>query len=344
MRCFRGKTSCNPSTCFPKIRMRCSWRLNPQIIRSLVKNVHLTLVQSTLLGFFCCASRQWRRGNMHLIATPPVLDCLSPLGATSAAERSLEKSLLLSRKTRAASLLASRMIPVQSLPSQPHPNCCSPSLMGGKKQPQQTKLQAHGETDKQRLRSSPYRQETTKCEHPFSGKGRPRLAPPSGRLRSCCSMQTLGSSSEFPKCPTVLGTHCLDAAHTAQIVEINTFKRPKAPWPSRCLKISCFSPLCAAPCNCCTWSSIPLLRRPWKVAWQMACHEWWLPAFFVSPHAFCVNEGAPCACFFCSQCQLFRCFPNHRFKKLCRELRLHQTSTPRSSLNHLFLSPHGCLP
>ena len=82
MRCFRGKTSCNPSTCFPKIRMRCSWRLNPQIIRSLVKNVHLTLVQSTLLGFFCCASRQWRRGNMHLIATPPVLDCLSPLGAT----------------------------------------------------------------------------------------------------------------------------------------------------------------------------------------------------------------------------------------------------------------------
>ena len=42
---------------------------------------------------FCHASRQWRRGNMHLVATPPVLDCLSPLGATSAAERSLEKSL-----------------------------------------------------------------------------------------------------------------------------------------------------------------------------------------------------------------------------------------------------------
>ena len=40
-------------------------------------------------------------------------------------------------------------------------------------------------------------------------------------------MQTLGSSSEFPKCPTVLGTHCLDAAHTAQIVKINTFKDRK---------------------------------------------------------------------------------------------------------------------
>ena len=47
---------------------------------------------------FCHASRQWRRGNNHLNATPPVLDSLSPLGATSAAERSLEKSLLLSRK------------------------------------------------------------------------------------------------------------------------------------------------------------------------------------------------------------------------------------------------------
>ena len=113
---------------------------------------------------------------------------------------------------------------IGTVPSQPHPNCCSSSLMGGKKQPQQTKLQAHGETDKQRLRSSPYRQETTKCEHPFSGKGRPRFAPPSGRLRSCCSMQTLGSSSGLLRGPTVLGTHCLDAVHTAQIVEINTFK------------------------------------------------------------------------------------------------------------------------
>ena len=64
------------------------------------ENVHLTLVQSTLLGFFCCASRQWRRGNMHLIATPPVLDCLSPLGATSAAERSGEKPPLTKNKEK----------------------------------------------------------------------------------------------------------------------------------------------------------------------------------------------------------------------------------------------------
>ena len=139
------------------------------------------------------------------------------------------------------------MIPVQSLPSQPYPNCCSPSLMGGKKQPQQTKLQAHGETDKHRHRSSSYRQETTKCEHPFSGKGRPRFAPPSGRLRSCCSMQTLGSSSGLPRGPTVLRTtlfgcctHCPDRRN-------QHFQRPKAPWPSCGLRISCFfTALCSS--------------------------------------------------------------------------------------------------
>ena len=52
-----------------------------------------------------------------------------------------EKNLLFARKNHAlpeatknmktrSSLLVSLMTPVQSLPSQPSPNCCSPSLMG----------------------------------------------------------------------------------------------------------------------------------------------------------------------------------------------------------------------
>ena len=212
------------------------------------ENVHLTLCNRPCLVFLSC---------FETVTWQHAFDCnttsarLSVLWVQPRQRRGLGEKPppLTKKKARAASLLVSRMIPVQSLPSQPHPNCCSPSLMGGKKQPQQTKLQAHGETDKQRLRSSPYRQEPTKCEHPFSGEGCSRLAPPSGRLGSCCSMQTLGSSSEFPRGPTVLGTHGLDAAHTAQIVEINTFKDKKHLGLLVVSGFLAFSPLCAAPCN-----------------------------------------------------------------------------------------------
>ena len=106
------------------------------------------------------------------------------------------------------------------------------SLMGGKKQPQQTKLQAHGETDKQRLRSSPYRQETVHLLHemrtPVQWKRTSTLRSSQRKIAQLLLHADVGLFKRIAplgaRGPTVLGTHCLDAVHTAQIVEINTFK------------------------------------------------------------------------------------------------------------------------
>ena len=143
------------------------------------------------------------------------------------------------------------MIPVQSLPSQPSPNCygeytkaatettnCETNTKKTLRRPQVKQTE--------RLRSTSYRQETTKFEHPLSGKGCSRFASTCGRglCQSCsifrapqrfCPRQPWALQVDCPEAQNYLGS-CLDLLNPS-LCPLHLSKT-KAPCTSCFLQIS----------------------------------------------------------------------------------------------------------
>ena len=297
-----------------------------------------------------CALRQCRRGNLALITTRPVLDCLY-LCPTSAAQRSGEKAscshekqMIKKHQRSNTSQWSHQYDTCTRLPSQPSPHRCSPPLMvrATKKMPRRAKTD-HPRTSVATRQICNVRKLAVGC-HKLNWRLRLALAHPVlvRDLSRLLPMRPSGFSNGLPRGPTLLGLSFGICLAWARVTAIHSFLSCFFQSPqhfgllvfSRCLAISLLG---ASSCVVNTWLPTLVLRLLGKMAWLKACLAEGVPALVnyrcLQPLVNNIrgdDKGAQNTFLMCSQSELSRSFTNNSSWEICHFLGPHLSPNTRS--------------
>ena len=326
-----------------------------------------------VLFLFCCALRQWRRGNIALMTTLPALGCLNLVQRLQ--PRCLEDRFLLNktRKTKhheSKAASGNSLVTLErrtSLGRRDSSKDDSSALSSSRKLSTNIPSSSWATASKKMLQtlcsssSSEGIMSSSPSEERRKGRPpRPKTCLPSCQkhvapdaygftIRSLLMMPSrifalyvpvrLPGSCRAPQ-------SCLDLLHTAQIIEIYSFvfcfsQRPKCLGLlvfSRFLTFDLFVQFYILVVHGLPFSSLDPLENGLADDVPVLIDERWLPTFVSLTRG--VDQGAQCT--FCSQCQLIRSFHKPPIKPVVNDG--FTTGLACSCPNHQLPPLHGCLP